>query len=156
MHFFNKCKLLNFFNLLLLLVLLFLFFFFQAEDGIRDHCVTGVQTCALPISFNEFVIHLTPVIILVMIAQAIMIHLVWGKELRTTAEREARVMAMNPADCIEDWLLLKQSLVVISIVMIAFVFARPLNLEPATIGMFGAAVLMLLDNWAHVSEKASH
>src|SRR5215204_7782025 len=28
-----------------------IFFFFQAEDGIRDHCVTGVQTCALPISF---------------------------------------------------------------------------------------------------------
>src|SRR5438034_7367974 len=25
------------------------FFFFQAEDGIRDHCVTGVQTCAPPI-----------------------------------------------------------------------------------------------------------
>src|SRR5215204_5918838 len=29
---------------------MFFFFFFQAEDGIRDHCVTGVQTCALPIS----------------------------------------------------------------------------------------------------------
>src|SRR5437773_1504014 len=28
----------------------FLFFFFQAEDGIRDRDVTGVQTCALPIS----------------------------------------------------------------------------------------------------------
>src|SRR5258708_5506237 len=27
----------------------FLFFFFQAEDGIRDDLVTGVQTCALPI-----------------------------------------------------------------------------------------------------------
>src|SRR2546427_7154071 len=27
------------------------FFFFQAEDGIRDLTVTGVQTCALPISF---------------------------------------------------------------------------------------------------------
>src|SRR2546426_8918046 len=27
------------------------FFFFQAEDGIRDYKVTGVQTCALPISF---------------------------------------------------------------------------------------------------------
>src|SRR2546426_6953268 len=26
-----------------------LFFFFQAEDGIRDYKVTGVQTCALPI-----------------------------------------------------------------------------------------------------------
>src|SRR2546426_8407801 len=28
----------------------FIFFFFQAEDGIRDYKVTGVQTCALPIS----------------------------------------------------------------------------------------------------------
>src|SRR5207245_8621284 len=28
---------------------LFFFFFFQAEDGIRDATVTGVQTCALPI-----------------------------------------------------------------------------------------------------------
>src|SRR5437763_13991158 len=28
----------------------FFFFFFQAEDGIRDTSVTGVQTCALPIS----------------------------------------------------------------------------------------------------------
>src|SRR2546425_9121587 len=27
-----------------------IFFFFQAEDGIRDKLVTGVQTCALPIS----------------------------------------------------------------------------------------------------------
>src|SRR5437867_4832158 len=29
---------------------IFMFFFFQAEDGIRDRTVTGVQTCALPIS----------------------------------------------------------------------------------------------------------
>ena len=29
-----------------------LFFFFQAEDGIRDIGVTGVQTCALPICRN--------------------------------------------------------------------------------------------------------
>src|SRR5699024_11733144 len=28
-------------------------FFFQAEDGIRDRNVTGVQTCALPISLKE-------------------------------------------------------------------------------------------------------
>src|SRR5258708_24737711 len=30
-----------------------LFFFFQAEDGIRDDLVTGVQTCALPICLRE-------------------------------------------------------------------------------------------------------
>jgi len=36
-----------------------LFFFFQAEDGIRDLIVTGVQTCALPISGREMELHLT-------------------------------------------------------------------------------------------------
>src|SRR3712207_7567982 len=32
---------------------MFFFFFFQAEDGIRDIGVTGVQTCALPISERD-------------------------------------------------------------------------------------------------------
>src|SRR2546430_13415659 len=31
----------------------YVFFFFQAEDGIRDLTVTGVQTCALPISCQD-------------------------------------------------------------------------------------------------------
>src|SRR5258708_27517586 len=35
-----------------------LFFFFQAEDGIRDDLVTGVQTCALPISSRSQTDHL--------------------------------------------------------------------------------------------------
>src|SRR5699024_11364337 len=33
--------------------ILYVGFFFQAEDGIRDRNVTGVQTCALPISLVE-------------------------------------------------------------------------------------------------------
>src|SRR6266567_7765984 len=33
-------------------MVIFVFFFFQAEDGIRDLTVTGVQTCALPIFDN--------------------------------------------------------------------------------------------------------
>src|SRR5438270_2668574 len=37
-------------SLLLFFLFFFFFFFFQAEDGIRDLTVTGVQTCALPIS----------------------------------------------------------------------------------------------------------
>src|SRR5690348_18513284 len=36
------------------MVLMLVFFFFQAEDGIRDGRVTGVQTCALPISGGGF------------------------------------------------------------------------------------------------------
>jgi Na+/H+ antiporter NhaD/arsenite permease-like protein len=108
------------------------------------------------LTFNDFVWHLTPVIIVVMVVQAIIIQVLWGKDLRASHDAEARVMAMKAADSIEDWRLLTQSLAVLAAVMIAFVLARPLHLEPATIALLGAAVLMLLDNWAHHSEKAAH
>src|SRR6266566_5529168 len=39
---------------------LFFFFFFQAEDGIRDYKVTGVQTCALPIWLRQQVAGVGP------------------------------------------------------------------------------------------------
>src|SRR5258707_182727 len=107
------------------------------------------------LSFNDFVIHLTPVIVIVLVVQALIIHLVWGRDLKASNEAETRVMKMRAIDAIDDFLLLKQSLVVIGIVMVAFVLARPLHLEPATIAVFGAAILMLLDNWSHHSEKAA-
>ena len=37
----------------LIVFFIVVFFFFQAEDGIRDVAVTGVQTCALPISARK-------------------------------------------------------------------------------------------------------
>ena len=108
------------------------------------------------LSFNEFVYHLTPIIIIVMVVQAVIIHFVWGKDLKASHDAEERVLAMNAADSIEDWRLLKQSLVILGVVIVAFILARPLHLEPATIAMSGAAILMLLDNWVHNSEKAAH
>src|SRR5205823_10912039 len=48
-----KISTLYIFSYLLIEMRLCLFFFFQAEDGIRDKLVTGVQTCALPISFRR-------------------------------------------------------------------------------------------------------
>src|SRR5438093_9174497 len=41
------------FRTVLILISIYIFFF-QAEDGIRDWSVTGVQTCALPISGSQF------------------------------------------------------------------------------------------------------
>jgi Na+/H+ antiporter NhaD/arsenite permease-like protein len=108
------------------------------------------------LDFNAFVFHLTPVILIVMAVQTVMVHLIWGRDLKATPEAEARVLALRAADAITDPLLLKQSVVVITCVMLAFVLARPLHLEPATIAMLGAALLMLLDNWAHHTEKAAH
>src|SRR6266540_3515077 len=40
----------------MLICFFFFLFFFQAEDGIRDRDVTGVQTCALPISFSALLL----------------------------------------------------------------------------------------------------
>jgi Na+/H+ antiporter NhaD/arsenite permease-like protein len=108
------------------------------------------------LSFNDFVLELTPVILIVMAVQALIIQLLWGKDLRASPEAEGRVMGMKPAQSIEDWRLLKQALTILTLVMITFVLARPLHLEPATIALTGAAILMLLDNWAHHAEKAAH
>jgi Na+/H+ antiporter NhaD/arsenite permease-like protein len=108
------------------------------------------------LTFNDFVFHLAPVIVVILAVQTVMIHLLWGKDLRATPEAEAAIMGMHPADSIKDWLLLKQSLAVLGVVMTGFVLARQLHLEPATIALTGAALLMLLDNWAHHSEKAAH
>src|SRR5437763_16416195 len=59
------------------------------------------------LSFNEFIIHLTPVILVVMIAQTVMTHLLWGRELKAAPAAQPRVLAMVQAAAIMDWLLLK-------------------------------------------------
>jgi Na+/H+ antiporter NhaD/arsenite permease-like protein len=108
------------------------------------------------LTFNDFIYHLTPVIAVVLVVQTIMIHVLWGRSMKATAAAQADIMAMDPVASIKDWRLLKQSLAVLTAVMVGFVLARQLHLEPATIALTGAALLMLLDNWAHHSEKAAH
>jgi Na+/H+ antiporter NhaD/arsenite permease-like protein len=107
------------------------------------------------LDFNAFLIHLAPIIVVIMAVQALMIHLLWGRALKSTEARRALVMGMSAPQSILDWTLLKQSLVVLAAVIAAFVLARPLHLEPATIALAGAAVLMFLDNWQHHNEKQS-
>src|SRR2546428_3244517 len=56
------CCIMSFVCFSILLLFLLFFFFFQAEDGIRDLIVTGVQTCALPIySVITQAVPLTPI-----------------------------------------------------------------------------------------------
>ena len=50
------------------------------------------------LTFNDFVYHLTPVILIVMAVQAVIIHVLWGKDLKASHDAEARVMAMNAAE----------------------------------------------------------
>jgi Na+/H+ antiporter NhaD/arsenite permease-like protein len=107
------------------------------------------------LGFNAFAVHLAPVILVVQAMQSVMIHLLWGRDMHATKEHRAHVMALEAGAAILDPALLKQSAAVLAGVILGFVLADRLGLEPATIAMAGAAALMLLDNWRHDAEKQS-
>jgi len=105
------------------------------------------------LDFDTFLCNVGPVAALVMAAQMTMVHVAWGRALRASPERRALVIGMNAPAMISDHGLLRRSLLVLGAVMLAFVLARPLHLEPATIALAGAGTLMLLDHWRHRSRK---
>jgi Na+/H+ antiporter NhaD/arsenite permease-like protein len=107
------------------------------------------------LDFNAFLINVMPVIVIVQLAQIAMVHLAWGHELRSTPEGRAHVMALDAQGAILDRALLWQSLAVLAGAILALVLADRLRLEPATISIAAAAILMLLDNWEHRGEKQS-
>jgi Na+/H+ antiporter NhaD/arsenite permease-like protein len=107
------------------------------------------------LSFNQFLQNLAPIILLIMAVQALTTHLLWGRKLHATPEARARVMDMSVREAIMDRTLMIQSVSVIGAVMLLFVFARQIHLEPGTIALCGASVLMLLDNYAHHAEEQS-
>jgi Na+/H+ antiporter NhaD/arsenite permease-like protein len=104
---------------------------------------------AANLSFNDFVINLTPVILMIMAVQLAATHLIWGARMHASAEARAHVMALDERAMIVDRPLLRMSLLVTGVVIAGFVFARPLNLQPGTIAIFGAATLMLFHNLEH-------
>lgn len=107
------------------------------------------------LGFNAFAVHLAPVVLVVQAVQSLMVHLLWGRDMHAAKEHRAHVMALEAGAAILDPALLKQSAAVLAGVILGFVLADRLGLEPATIAMAGAAVLMLLDNWRHDAEKQS-
>jgi Na+/H+ antiporter NhaD/arsenite permease-like protein len=104
---------------------------------------------AAGLSFNTFILHLTPVVVVVMGVQLLLTHLLWGRSSQATkAERDA-VMAISARSAIVDPRLLRLSLFVFAATLLAFVFAVFLGLQVGTIAMLGAASLMLLDSLVH-------
>ena len=108
------------------------------------------------LTFNDFVFHLTPAILVVVVATLVPIYFIWRKELVTTPEAQARVMAYNERDAIRDPRLLKQALAVLAVVITGFVASHTINVAPATIALAGAAGLLLLDNYHRNAEEQSH
>jgi Na+/H+ antiporter NhaD/arsenite permease-like protein len=65
-------------------------------------------------------------------------------------------MAFDEKEAITDPRLLKQSLAVIALVILGFALAHQIHQEPATIAMFGAALLLLLRAFGKTAEEQTH
>jgi Na+/H+ antiporter NhaD/arsenite permease-like protein len=96
------------------------------------------------LTFMEFVYHLAPVVVVLMVVYLLIIKALWGRKLKTRDELKQRVMAMDESAAIKNPVMLKKSLWVLGVVLIGFVFHGILHLQPATVALFGAGLLLLL------------
>jgi Na+/H+ antiporter NhaD/arsenite permease-like protein len=111
---------------------------------------------ATGLSFNDFLANLAPVVLIVLAVQIAINHLIWGRKMKVDEAARARVMAFKPVEAINDRPLLWKSLFVLALVIVGFVLAHPLHLEPGSIAMLGAALLLLLENVGRSGEEQSH
>jgi Na+/H+ antiporter NhaD/arsenite permease-like protein len=99
---------------------------------------------AVGFSFLDFVRELGLVVIVIHVCVLALLDLIWGRRLTTSDECRARVMDFQEIDAITDWRLLRQSLVVLAMVIGGFMAGEIINLEPGSIALSGATLLLLL------------
>ncbi len=96
------------------------------------------------LTFMDFIYHLTPIVIIMMIIYIFTIKFLWGKKLITKDSLKQRIMEMDENQAIKDPVMLKKSLFVLALVLTGFVLHGFLHLQPATVALFGAGLLLLL------------
>jgi Na+/H+ antiporter NhaD/arsenite permease-like protein len=111
---------------------------------------------AAHLTFNDFLFNLAPIIPIIAICSLLPIWWIWRKDMVASKEDRARVMRFNELEAITDWRLLKQASLVFALVIAGFMLHSLVHLEPATIAMFGAAILLLVENFARAPESQSH
>ena len=111
---------------------------------------------ATGLTFNQFVENVGPVVLLIQLMVSGFFHLLWGRNLRASTEARARVMSFSERDAITDSRLLKKSMAVLVLIIGGFIGAHHLGLEPGTIALFGAALLLLLYSLGKDAEIQSH
>ncbi len=94
------------------------------------------------LSFNDFLIHLAPLVGLLLIVYVAMCRVLFRRAFAYDKDRVASVMALRERDAIRDTRLLIVSLVVLTVVLAAFVLHTALHLEPAVVAIVGGLVLL--------------
>ena len=111
---------------------------------------------AAKLSFYDFLVNLAPITPLILVTMLVAIWFMFGRDLSASEENRALVMCFNENEAIKDVPLLKKSLLVLASVIGGFSVAHSFHLEPASIAMFGAAVLLLLQTFGQPLDKKDH
>ncbi len=111
---------------------------------------------AAGLSFYDFMVNIAPITPLIMLVTMIVIWFMFGKNLHATEEAKALVMQFNEHDAVKNVPLLKKSLFVLFAVISGFTVAHSFHLQPASIAMFGAALLLVLQTWGEDLQSKDH
>ena len=101
---------------------------------------------AAELSFLDFLKVDGPVIVVILAVFIVTIQLLFRNRFHVTAEQRAHVMAFDDTKVITDKRLLRRSLAVAGVTLIGFFLHGWLGLEPATIALAGAVLMMLMHN----------
>lgn len=96
------------------------------------------------LNFMDFIVHLAPIIVVIMIVWLLFWKLVFGKRLTVSEKLKMRILAMNERDMIKDPALLKKSGLIMGATILGFAFHGLLHYEPATVALAGAASMLLV------------
>lgn len=96
------------------------------------------------LEFNEFLIHMTPIVLVVLAVIIPMLVFMFSKDLKNSSEQRAEAMKLDASSFIKDTVLLKKSLFVLTLVLVGFVLHSVLHLEPSMVAMMGAGLLVLI------------
>jgi len=95
------------------------------------------------LSFNSFIIHLGPPVLLAWLVCLVVLRLVLWKELSQKPENIEGLLKMNEREAITDWVTLKKVMIALGIVIGLFFFQGKLGLFPSSIAVFGLAIALL-------------
>jgi Na+/H+ antiporter NhaD/arsenite permease-like protein len=96
------------------------------------------------LTFNDFLVNLAPIVILLMVVFIGLCWLLFRKQLHYDPERVAALMALDERDVISDRGLLVRSGVVLAAVMVGFVAHSALHIEPSLVALLGAGALVAI------------
>jgi Na+/H+ antiporter NhaD/arsenite permease-like protein len=96
------------------------------------------------LSFNDFLVHMAPVVIVIMIAFIALIPLIFRGSFDVDSSRVADVMSLNEREAIQNPRLLVKCGVVLMAVFAAFVSHSVVHIEPSVVALLGAGVLILI------------